>query len=218
MENHQAEGPSFQFWVPELSPCLSIEGPALSTTEGEQSAREKSGHCREQAIPHHLQALKRTPSPGGWGARLGGRRGEVVRELIDKQSERRLTFVMDATSQETLFPMPEPTVAQELMGWQERADKLQEMARERGGLIPRAAMADTLQTSKQRVAQLIDDGSLEILNFFGVQFVTGRSIREHLAVEKLRGGRGKKKPLGVWRELKIGSRVASGLAHAVMGK
>lgn len=108
----------------------------------------------------------------------------------------------------TLFPMPEPAEV-EHDAWDERAEQFFALARERGGFIPQTAAPEILGVCKQRVTQLIQGNRLEKVSYFGQNYISGRSIREFMADERVRTGRGHKK-LGVWQSMVVGAK--TGLA------
>lgn len=120
-----------------------------------------------------------------------------------------------ATAQDTLFPMPEATAPRELT-LEERMEEFTKLAKNRGGLIPVTAAADLLSVHRSRLYQLINSGRLEKINYCGVAFLTGRSIREWQAEDKAATGRGVKK-LGTFKSMVIGAKVGVEIGRALAG-
>jgi len=119
-----------------------------------------------------------------------------------------------AANQATLFPMPE--VEKSTMATaEERAAEFANLATARGGLYPRSAIQEILGVHKSRVPQLIENGDLEEIQYFGVSFITGRSLREWQATERGRGGRGIKR-LGIWKKMVVGWKVGNAYGEAVI--
>lgn len=112
------------------------------------------------------------------------------------------------------IPAEETSLAEDLSTWNARMDLFNRMADERGGLLPQSVLPQILRVSPTRVSELIQTGRLERVNFFGVPFVTGRSINAHKTEEKMRGGRGHKR-LSLWQSVTIGARIGRDLANAV---
>ena len=106
--------------------------------------------------------------------------------------------------------MPQP-VEVGFTGWQDRMHKLREMSDSYGGLLPRAALHEAMGVTKQRVGQLCEMGILEVINFCGTQFVTGRSLAVYNTDQKSKGGRGLK--LTRWQGLKVGASLGKALAE-----
>lgn len=97
--------------------------------------------------------------------------------------------------------------------WDKRSDQFLEMAKAKGGLIPKSAVHDILGVSAQRVHQLVEGNRIEKISYFGQTFVTGRSLREYMAEDKPTGGRGHKK-IGAWKGAVIGAKIGVALANA----
>lgn len=114
---------------------------------------------------------------------------------------------MPATETDTLFPLPEPAPVT-FTTWEERAKVFAKMSEMYGGLLPLSALHDILSVSRARVHQLAQANRFENVSYFGQAYVTGRSIKDYLAEEKVTG-RGHKK-IGVWKSIVVG--VKSGMA------
>ena len=67
------------------------------------------------------------------------------------------------------------------------------LSEEKGGLIPQAMMADILDVSSARVAQLIGAHRFEVHRIGKMNFITGDSLKAYNDAEKL-AGRGHKAP------------------------
>lgn len=115
---------------------------------------------------------------------------------------------MDGAIQDTLFPMPAAAPVAEL-SWDQKFQQLGELGKARGGLIPRSAVHEVLGVSKTRVYQLCDEGMLEVIMFFGVAFVSGRSIKA-VQEEDRHKGRGHK--VTRWEAFKVGAQLGKALA------
>lgn len=114
-----------------------------------------------------------------------------------------------AAEQETLFPLPEPQhVERSVQDW---LDDFNHVAKGKGGLVPVSAMTDLFDVSRQRVHQLIASGRLEKIQYGGVAFVTGRSIKEWKDDRSLGGGPGCKK-LGTWKSVVFGAKMGFSIA------
>lgn len=86
------------------------------------------------------------------------------------------------------------------------------VAKGKGGLVPVSAMTDLFDVTRQRVHQLIAAGRLEKIQYGGVAFVTGRSIKEWRNDREHTGGRGVKK-LGVFRSVVFGAKYGLAIAR-----
>jgi len=95
-------------------------------------------------------------------------------------------------------------------GWQDRLHTLRVMSDTRGGLLPRAILHEALGVSRQRIGEMCSSGVLEVINFCGVQFITGRSLADYKQSEKHKGGYGVK--LTRWQGIKIGVGMGKALA------
>jgi len=144
--------------------------------------------------------------------RLSVIRPAVSRKLLT--SSRKGGVILSMDSQATLFEMPEAS-SPALETWQDRLSVFKSLAEAREGLIARSALADLFGVSRSRVAQLCDKGQLEVINFCGVQFVSGRSIRDWKEGEKQKGGRGHRR-VSIWKSLKAGAHLGAGLANAIV--
>jgi len=102
---------------------------------------------------------------------------------------------------EYLFEMPaaKPRPADTL---EERMSAFADLAKSRGGLLPRSALHGVLGITKTRAQQLCDHAKLEVVHFFGQQFVTGRSLADYRENYGSTTGRGNK--LTRWQAVKIG--------------
>ena len=116
---------------------------------------------------------------------------------------------MDASEQYLFADMPTP-VEVGFTGWQDRLHKLREMSDSYGGLLPRASLHEALGVTKQRVATLCEQGILEVINFCGTQFISGRSLVVYNSDQKAKGGRGHK--LTRWQGLRIGASIGKAFA------
>jgi hypothetical protein len=76
------------------------------------------------------------------------------------------------------------------LGLSDRWRILKDYADEVGGIVPRSVVHQELSISRQRVAQLIDALQLEELDFFGVRWVTVRSLEAWKQADSNKGGRG----------------------------
>lgn len=117
---------------------------------------------------------------------------------------------MDSAT-DTLFPMPEPAPTT-WDTWEERSKVFVEMSKAKGGLIPLSALHDILGISRSRVHQLSQANRFENVSYFGQAYVTGRSIREYLAEEKITG-RGNKK-VGAWKAMVIGAKMGIAMGNS----
>lgn len=140
---------------------------------------------------------------------------EISRERktdVDNLPVKVLTLSMDAASG-YLFKMPEAASSSGFTGWHDRLAKFNEMSQAYGGLLPRSVLPDALGVTRQSVAIMIDRQVIEVVNYFGVQFVTGRSLAEYRSGEKSKGGRGHK--LTRWEKIKVGAGIGSAVAEIV---
>ena len=105
-------------------------------------------------------------------------------------------------------------------GWRERAALLSRLSAERGGLVPVSALPDVLGISRQQVHNLANEGELEAVKVCGVTFITGRSIEAweaHRESEgKNVGGRGKRKPMGMWRKCVVSAKVGVAISDVLV--
>lgn len=120
---------------------------------------------------------------------------------------------MSTATYDTLFPLPEPTAPAE-MSLEDRMAEFTRVAQGKGGLIPVTAAAELLQISRQRVYELINSQRLERIQYCGVAFITGRSIRDWRESEKVATGRGVKK-VGIWKSLVIGMKHGAAVGKAI---
>lgn len=112
---------------------------------------------------------------------------------------------MAIAEQDTLFPLPDAAPI-EMATWDERLDLFTRMAKAKDGLVPQSAVADILDVSKVRVSQLMAANRLEKIVYFGQNYVSGRSLRDYMAEEKMATGRGMKK-MGRWKAIVVGMKV-----------
>jgi len=92
-------------------------------------------------------------------------------------------------------------------------DVLEEIGRvqsEKGGIVPQALVAEVLNVSRARVAELVDDGKLDSIRIGQHRFVFLESLWARCKAEKDKGGRPRK--VGAW---KTGTSIGEGLAEAV---
>lgn len=105
-------------------------------------------------------------------------------------------------------------------GWRERAELLSRMNQERGGLVPVNALPDVLSVSRQQVHNLANAGELEAVKVCGVTFITGRSIEaweaQREAQGKNVGGRGKRKPMGMWRKCVLSAKLGAAISDVLV--
>jgi len=122
-----------------------------------------------------------------------------------------------AAAEGYLFDMPEPSgFTAPLNGWEDRMGVLQDLGREREGLVPRSILPDILDVSRQRVKELVDREQLEVIHFYGVEFISGRSIREYKqGLHRAAGGRGHKRP-SLWKSMVIGAKIGKALADVAV--
>lgn len=126
-----------------------------------------------------------------------------------------LSMAYEEPIEDTLFEMPAPSAPAELT-IEERMEEFTKLAKNRGGLIPVTAAADLLGVHRSRLYQLIDSGRLEKINYCGVAFLTGRSIKDWRTDRQQTGGRGQKK-IGPFKGLIIGAKIGAGIGKAVAG-
>ena len=107
--------------------------------------------------------------------------------------------------------MPEPAPSA-WDTWDKRAELFADLSKAKGGLVPLGALHDILGVSRARVHQLANANRFEKISYFGQVFVTGRSIREYQAEEKVTG-RGHKK-IGVWKGLVIGAKIGVAMGNS----
>jgi hypothetical protein len=119
----------------------------------------------------------------------------------------------NVADQTTLFPMPE-VEKPFLASVEERVEQLGVIGKAVGGLLPRNVASEVLGVSIPRISQLIDANQLEEIKYFGVSFVSGRSIKEWGSCEKSVGGRGKRRSLGLWKSVVVGVKVGKALGDA----
>jgi hypothetical protein len=118
-----------------------------------------------------------------------------------------------ALDQETLFPMPE--VERSFMATvEERMAEFIHIANARGGLIPRSAAPELLDLHKSRIQQLVDGGQLEQVSYFGVNFITGRSVKFWKEKQPSKVGRGHKK-LSLWKQCVVGVKLGRDIGNAI---
>lgn len=100
--------------------------------------------------------------------------------------------------------------------WRERAQTLRNLFDTRGGLLPLSACPDVLGISRQRIYQLIDAGSLELVKVESVPFITGRSIEAWEADEGKKAGGYARRRGGRWSKAVISVKVGSAIADVLV--
>ena len=113
------------------------------------------------------------------------------------------------------FPV-EPVRSSRNATWRDRAQDLRDAAELFGGLVPVAAVPETLGISRPRVYQLISDHQLEAVEVWGVSYVSGRSIEQWEAASgELPGGKKVRRAPGYWDKVKIDAKTAVANLSAV---
>lgn len=124
-------------------------------------------------------------------------------------------------SQTYLFDEPKESSVSDLLDtWQARLARLQDLGKERGGLVPRSVVHDILGVSRQRIHQLCHQDKLEVVHFFGTEFVSGRSIQQHKegihrqVGGRVAGGAGRKR-VSLWRSIVIGFKAGQAIGDSI---
>jgi hypothetical protein len=87
------------------------------------------------------------------------------------------------------LPMREKSKVSKL--WDHLAE-VKAIVREKGMIVPQHMVADLFGVSKQRVAGMIDQGHLDVIEIGGVRYVTESSLVAYASAERSKGGRPRK--------------------------
>ena len=92
-----------------------------------------------------------------------------------------------SVTQDTLFPLPEPTAIVSPATPIERARQYFDACQQMGGLIPQSVLSDVLGVSRARVSELLGEGRFVTVMFLGKRFITGDSLTEFVRTERKAG-------------------------------